>query len=289
MKKDIPEIINTALELDNNLLGEYFVLHQKESCLKPELFFGMLMAELKTQRKKLVWQGFDLDGFMRLASQFNILEEFLNNQLILVRETNENSSGTIWTPSEGLTSKDLPPYIEAVESDCTNSDHLKFLEKISEGLLKEDLKIDDAITGTKNPDVQDKDSQKPVFENKINRMPIDQVRIFFTPLIETKNKNGDNWMEPEAFEIFIRRSFAKEESLSKPDINLGKGTKGAIIELFYQFYRHCVDKNHISRRDKKPFVKLLRDAFNTGIFNNLDDDSFNDKAKWGWPDFKSKV
>ena len=106
MKKEIPEIINTALELDNNLLKEFFKLHQTESGLKPELFFGMLMAELKIKRKKIIWQGFDLTGYMRLASQFNILEDFLNKQLIFFQGTDENSSGTIWTP----------------ESDCKDSD-----------------------------------------------------------------------------------------------------------------------------------------------------------------------
>jgi hypothetical protein len=304
---DIQKIINSALELDKNHLREYFKLYQKESGLKPILFFEFVLDEIKEKRKKINTdfsriheekchysiinsrQVDELAWRMKLIAGLIVLEDFLKSELDFLRRRNKNSRDPILTPDEGLTSKVVPPIIKADKLDFNDSNDLKYLEKISESRLKEDLKIDDAITGTKNPDVQDKDSQKPVFENKINRMPIDQVRLFFTPLIETENKNGDNWMEPEAFEIFIRRSFVEETSLSKPDINLGKGTKGAIIELFYQFYRHCVDKNHISRRDKKPFVKLLRDAFNTGIFNNLDDDSFNDKAKWGWPDFKSKV
>ena len=302
MKKDIPEIINSALGLEKNLLKEYFELHQKESGLKPELFFEFVLVEIKERKKKIntdfsrideekyhysieySYQVADLAGRMKLAAGLIVLEDFLKKQLHLLRKTNKNSSGPIWSPDEGLTSKVLPPFIRSDKLDGNYSNNLKSLEKISENHLKENLKIDDANTDTKNLDVQNIDSPKI-----INRMPIDQIRLFFTPLIETENKNGDNWMEPEDFEIFIRRSFAKEESLSKPDINLGKGTKGAIIELFYQFYCHCVYENHISRRDKKPFVKLLRDAFNTGIFNNLDDDSFNDKAKWGWPDFKSKV
>jgi hypothetical protein len=304
---DIQKIINSALKLDKNHLKEYFELHQKESGLKPILFFEFVLGEIKEKRKNIntdfsriheekyhysiinSHQVDELASRMKFIAGLIVLEDFLKSQLDFLGRRNKNSRGPILTPDEGLTSKVVPPIIKADKLDFNDSNDLKYLEKISESRLKEDLKIDDAITGTKNPDVQDKDSQKPVFENKINRMPIDQVRLFFTPLIETENKNGDNWMEPEAFEIFIRRSFVEETSLSKPDINLGKGTKGAIIELFYQFYRHCVDKNHISRRDKKPFVKLLRDAFNTGIFNNLDDDSFNDKAKWGWPDFKSKV
>ena len=230
------------------------------------------------------YQVADLAGRMRFAAGLIVLEDFIIKQLDLLRKINKNSSDPIWTKDEGLISKVLPPIIGSDKLDGDYSNNLKSLEKISENHLKENLKIDDANTDTKNLDVQNIDSPKIII-----RMPIDQVRLFFTTLIETENKNGDNWMEPEDFEIFIRRSFTKEESLSKPDINLGKGTKGAIIELFYQFYCHCVHENHISRRDKKPFVKLLRDAFNTGIFNNLNNDSFNDKAKWDWPDFKSKV
>ncbi len=302
MKKDIPEIINSALGLEKNLLKEYFELHQKESGLKPELFFEFVLVEIKERKKKIntdfsridevkyhyseihSYQAADLAGRMRLAAGLNFLEDFLKRQLHLLRKTNKNSSDPTLTKDEGLTSKVLPPFIGSDKLDGDYSNNLKSLEKISEEHLKEDLKIDDANTDTKNLDVQNIDSPKI-----INRMPIDQIRLFFTPLIETENNKGDKWMSPESFEIFIRRSFAKEESLSKPDINLGKGTKGAIIELFYQFYCHCIYENHISRRDKKPFVKLLRDAFNTGIFNNLDNDSFNGKANWDWPDFKSKL
>jgi len=309
MKKEIPEIIDTALELDNSLLKEFFELHQKESGFKPEMFFELVWVKIREKRKKIntdfsrideekypysiidSYQVADLAGRMRLAARLIFLEDFLKKQLDLLRQFkfNKDLINPIWTKDEGLTSKVLPPFIGSDKLDDNYSNNLKSLEKISENHFKEGPKIKNTKTDTKNSDVQGQGTQTPIIEYPFNRMPIDQVRLFFTPLIETENKNGDNWMEPEDFEIFIRRSFAKEESLSKPDINLGKGTKGAIIELFYQFYRHCVDKNHISRRDKKPFVKLLRDAFNTGIFNNLDDDSFNDKAKWGWPDFKSKV
>jgi hypothetical protein len=304
---DIQKIINSALKLDKNHLKEYFALHQKESGLKPILFFEFVLGEIKEKRKNIntdfsriheekyhysiinSHQVDELASRMKFIAGLIVLEDFLKSQLDFLGRRNKNSRGPILTPDEGLTSKVVPPIIKADKLDGDYSNNLKSLEKISENHLKENLKIDDAKTDTKNSNVQGQGTQTPIIEYPFNRMPIDQVRLFFTPLIETENKNGDNWMEPEDFEIFIRRSFAKEESLSKPDINLGKGTKGAIIELFYQFYRHCVDKNHISRRDKKPFVKLLRDAFNTGIFNNLDDDSFNDKAKWGWPDFKSKV
>jgi predicted house-cleaning noncanonical NTP pyrophosphatase (MazG superfamily) len=304
---DIQKIINSALKLDKNHLKEYFALHQKESGLKPELFFEFVLGEIKEKKKNIntdfsriheekyhysiinSHQVDELASRMKFIAGLIVLEDFLKSQLDSLRRRNKNSSGPILTPDEGLTSKVLPPFIGSDKLDDNYSNNLKSLEKISENHFKEGPKIKNTKTDTKNSDVQGQGTQTPIIEYPFNRMPIDQVRLFFTPLIETENNEGNRWMSPESFEIFLRRSFEKESSLLKPDINLGKGTKGAIIKLFYEFYDHCVDKNYSSKRNKKPYVNLLRDAFNTGIFNNLDDDSFNDKAKWGWPDFKSKV
>jgi HAD superfamily phosphatase (TIGR01681 family) len=109
-----------------------------------------------------------------------------------------------------------------------------------------------SISGSEaNPNSDSSEGGQEVpLENEFNRMPIDQVALFFIPLIETENSAGEKWMTPESFDIFLRRSFGKEKSLQKPEIKLGKGTKGAIIELFYKFYSHCIDKNHSSKREK---------------------------------------
>jgi len=266
MKKDILEIINTALELDNNLLGEYFALYQKESGLKPELFFGMLMAEIRKQGKEnnidfsriddedyhytiiKSYQGNDFKGYMKLASGLYILEEFLKKQLYLLGETNENSSGPIWTPKEGVTSKDLPPYVEADELDCNDS-------------------------GSDNSD--------KVENLLINEMPIEHVKNHFKKLVEKKNNGSEHWMTPEDFDVFIRRSFGLKLDLAKPKINIGPAGKYAVVKLFYLFYEECLD--YMPNNKKEPFVNLLKDAFITTRFNDLLIDNFKkNKNKYKW-------
>jgi hypothetical protein len=119
-------------------------------------------------------------------------------------------------------------------------------------------------------------------ENKWNELPIEDVQSFFSKLVIKKNKKGENWMTSEEFELFLRRSFGEELDLKKPEINMGKGTKGIIIQLFYEFYEYNLKHNSYATRDKSPFVKLLEEAFNTKIFYGLNIDNFNDKADWNW-------
>jgi len=118
--------------------------------------------------------------------------------------------------------------------------------------------------------------------NKFNELPIKIVQSYFSKLVDQKNKNGENWMTSEDFDIFLRRSFGNELDLKKPEINMGKGSKGIIIQLFYEFYEYNLKHNSYATRDKSPFVTLLEEAFNTKIFYGLDSDNFNDKADWNW-------
>lgn len=268
---DIQKIINTALELDNNLLKEFFELHQKESGLKPELFFGLLKVEIKKRRKKLnidfsriddedyqytinskieSYQGNDYNGFMRLASGLYILEEFINKKRYLPLETNENYNGSIWTPSEGSITKDLTSYVEADELDCNDS-------------------------GSDNSD--------KVENLLINEMPIEDVKNHFKKLVEKRNKNSQNWMTPEDFDVFIRRSFGLKLDLTKPKINIGPAGKYAVVKLFYLFYEECLIGNYMPNNKKEPFVNLLKDAFITPRFNDLLIDNFKKtKNKYEW-------
>lgn len=266
---DIQKIINSALGLEKNLLKEYFELHQKESGLKPELFFGLLKVEIKKRRKKLnidfsrideedyqysinaiveSYQGNDYNGFIRLASGLYILEEFINKKLYLLLETNENYNGPIWTPGKGLITKDLPSYVEADELDCNDSDSDN--SDIVENLL-------------------------------INEMPIEDVKNHFKKLVEKRNKDSKHWMTPEDFDIFIRRSFGLKLDLTKPKINIGSAGKYAVVELFYLFYEKCL--NYRPYNKKELFVNLLKDAFMTTRFNDLLIDNFKkNKNKYEW-------
>lgn len=121
-------------------------------------------------------------------------------------------------------------------------------------------------------------------KNNFNQMPIEEVRSHFKPLIEINNPKGVIWMTNEDFDIFIRRSFGKDESLEKPKINLGHGAKMALVKLFYQFYDKCQNEYLTQDRKKDFFLDLLKNAFNTDIFNNLDNSNFKSKKsmKFEW-------
>jgi hypothetical protein len=294
MKKDITEIINTALELDKDQIGLYFEFEQKESGQNPKLFLGFLKNEIKKQRKEFYidysrindedyaasiinsYSGNDINGFQKRACGLYILEEVIKKQLYLLRKTNENSSDILWIPEQDFILIDFSTFIEDDDSD-----DLKSLEKISESRLKEDLKINDTITDNKKIGVQGQGKQNPVFENKFNKMPIEEVQRIFTPLIESRNRANQYWMTRKNFDIFLRRSFCKEE-LNKPIINFSSSEKGCIIKLFYEFYKKSKKHPKITSILKKPYVELLENAFDTTDFFNLHNNNFCDRANCDW-------
>lgn len=174
-----------------------------------------------------------------------------------------------------------------VENDNEFNDLLK---SISENLNYDikpkipGIKVFAKETFLKRDNKINKESQPIEFENKFNQMPIEEVRSHFKPLIEINNPKGIIWMTKEDFEIFIRKSFGEDESLEKPKINLGHGAKMALIKLFYQFYDKCQNEYLTQDRKKDPFLDLLKNAFNTDIFNNLDKSNFKSKKsmKYIW-------
>lgn len=190
----------------------------------------------------------EIQGLKKRYSPFNPISERMKSSDYLEPEWNGKTLATI-----------------SSEYDLIFID-LCSLESTIEGLISQEFK-------QKDP---------PLLENKFNELAIEKVRSFFNKLVIKKNKKGENWMTPEEFELFMRRSFGEELDLEKPEINMGKGTKGIIIQLFYEFYEYNLQHNSFATRDKSPFVKLLEEAFNTKIFYGLDNDNFNDKADWNW-------
>jgi len=119
--------------------------------------------------------------------------------------------------------------------------------------------------------------------NKFNQMKIEDVRNHFLPLIKTKNPKKVIWMTTSDFEIFLKRSFDMQTDLSKPKINLGHGAKYATVKLFYKFYEKCQNEYLTQNRNKDPFVELLKNAFDTSLFNDLTNENFKgDKSKYEW-------
>jgi hypothetical protein len=120
-------------------------------------------------------------------------------------------------------------------------------------------------------------------QNKFNSLRFEEVRNHFKPLFEKKNPSGQNWMKDEDFEIFLKRSFGLQTELPKPKINFGSTGKFAVVKLFYLFYEKCLNEDITQNRKKDPFVKLLKEAFDTDSFNKLSNDNFKkDKNQYEW-------
>ncbi|EKB47250.1 hypothetical protein B879_04150 [Cecembia lonarensis LW9] len=132
-------------------------------------------------------------------------------------------------------------------------------------------------------DVNEYTAKGNEIENKFNQMPMDEVRQHFRPLIEKKNPKKKDWMTNKDFDIFLRRSFGGETDLPKPKITLGHGAKYALVKLFYLFYDKCQIEYYNQNRNKEPFLNLLKDAFLTKEFDDLDTSNFkksNSNYEW---------
>ncbi|MEB2779994.1 hypothetical protein U3A58_06295 [Algoriphagus sp. C2-6-M1] len=167
-----------------------------------------------------------------------------------------------------------------------NEQNLKTLENFIRQyelrtLQKEFLKKANKAQSSKD-DAETKKNEEGI-KNIFNSMPIEQVREHFRPLTEKENPKKMVWMTSEDFEIFLSRSFGKVEDLEKPKINLGHGAKLALVKLFYQFYEKSQIEYYSQNRSKEPFLNLLKDAFLTKEFNDLDASNFkasNSKYEW---------
>lgn len=125
--------------------------------------------------------------------------------------------------------------------------------------------------------------EKNTIENKFNQMPMDEVREHFKQLIEKKNPNKDVWMTKQNFDVFLKRSFGGQTNLPKPNINIGNRGKFAIVKLFHNFYEKTLDHPYNGPREKDKVFNLLKDAFNTSIFEKERKDNFkSDKSKYPW-------
>lgn len=152
--------------------------------------------------------------------------------------------------------------------------------KIDRVDLHQPASNDDSSPGTTDP--KNNSTEGKVTKNRFNSMSIEDVRIFFEVLVKKRNNSGKIWMSESGFEIFVRRSFGKED-LKKPKINLGSRDKMAVVRLFWLFYDRCQNLDLQENRKKIPFLELLKDAFDTNEFEALRSDNFKlDKSKYVW-------
>ncbi len=143
------------------------------------------------------------------------------------------------------------------------------------------LELSDEFLRWLNDDFTDLDKTK----NKFNTIPIKEVIQFFEVLKTHRNKKGKGnfWMTEQDFNIFIKRSFNEETDLVKPKINIGSGDKLAISKLFWLYYDYCQKNDYCQNNNKKPFLDLLKNAFDTTKYDSLLIDNFKyDKSNYIW-------
>lgn|GEM_PF-3259105 len=132
-------------------------------------------------------------------------------------------------------------------------------------------------------DKKQKDTRSDELKNNFNSIPIEAIRDHFSPLIERKKSNDKIWMTKEDFEIFLKRSFGLQIELSKPKINVGSKGKFALVKLFHDFYSKTLEHPYNGPRKTEKVFNLLKDAFDTPIFDDLRKDNFkSSKSKHDW-------
>lgn len=248
MKYTVSKILETAVRINRQIIEAFLVEEQTKSGYSDQVFFGMLNDEIQVVSMKFKTKGEKYEWFKQFDDVLPVLE--LNDMLKFFSEFESR--------------------VEQFElvGEIVNK---LFEQSISDTEVKP------------NPDESNIEYEEVPLENKFNTMPMVQVRSFFKPLVTKKNRDGKHWMTEEDFEIFLKRSFGKID-LPKPNINFGKSDKGAIKKLFFLFYEECLIESISENNSKDRFIPLLKNAFNTPLFDELTNDTFqkrDSKYEWG--------
>lgn len=117
-------------------------------------------------------------------------------------------------------------------------------------------------------------------ENQFNKMPLDQVKIYFRPLTEGKSKNGKPFLTEEQFCKFIERAFEDMTDVPALTLNLGTGERTTVRGLFYAFYLTCTLDFQFepTRHCKEKYVRLLTNHFTNYEYSTVSA-GFNTKKR----------
>jgi hypothetical protein len=262
---DASIIFNTAINLNSGTIEKYLIEEQKKSSFSPQVFFELLLSH--TKRMSISKEIEHLKGrVLELTYELKIFDlEDAPTLSNLSREYNRSKK----------TKK-----LEEAKSKAIN---YELFNEIVNRLREQSISTSEGspISDSGQPKKVNHLEENPLV-NRFNSMPIEQVRSFFEPLIKTKNRDMEFWMTEENFDIFLRRSFGKEE-FPKPQIKIGRAGKGAVMKLFFEFYEECLIESISENNSKAMFIPLLRDAFDTDIYNNLKETSFQKRdSKHNW-------
>jgi len=262
MEINASKIFNTAINLNSGTIKKYLIEEQKKSSFSPQVFFDLLLSHTK-----------------KISISKEI--EYLNGKVLEL------------TYDLKIFDEEVAPTLSDLNREYNRTKKTKKLEEAKAKAINHELfyeivnrLFEQSISGTgakPNPD----DRKEEVIEeevslvSKFNGMAMEQVRAFFMPLVTKKNKDGKQWMTEEDFEIFMKRTFL-EIDLPKPKINVGHGNKYAVVSLFYKFYDFCDSENFTENNKKEPYLSLLKNAFNTTTFNDVELSNFKVKSKYSW-------
>ena len=257
MKKDFHiELINAFNEPDQ-AQWDYLDNLRKET----ELSKAGFIAKLKEANNNIfqAWKSLEMNSKLRLPEVQNLGFPF-NSFLYYphLKDFSTQFQGHIY--EQHL--KDLENFIKLYELRILQKEFLKKAKKAQSSKEK------------KEPENNEEE-----IKNTFNSMPIEQVREHFRPLTYKKNKvlGGEIWMTEKDFDTFIKRSF-EGKKLEKPNIKLGSRGKGAVVKLFHQFYSKAFNGD-FEMRGKEKYLELLKDSFDTSIFENVIISNFKSDEK----------
>lgn len=246
MEYTVSKILETAVRINRQIIEAFLVEEQTKSGYSDQVFFGMLNDEIQVVSMKFKTKGEKYEWFKQFDDVLPVLE--LNDMLKFFSE-----------------------FESRVEQ-------FELVGEIVNKLFEQSI----SGTGAKpNPDGRKEEVVEVSSISKFNGMSMKDVRSFFLPLVTKKNKNGKQWMTEEDFEIFMKRTFL-EMDLSKPKIKVGHGNKYAVVALFYKFYDFCDSENITENNKKEPYLSLLKNAFDTTTFNNVELSNFKVKSNYSW-------
>jgi len=259
---DASIIFNTAIIQDSRTIEKYLIEEQKKSNNSPQVFFGLLLSHTKK---------------ISISKEIEYLKGRVLELTYELKIFDLEDAPTLSNLSREYNRTKKTKKLEEAKSKAIN---YELFNEIVNRLWEQ------SISGSEvNPNADDsnvEDEEVPL-ENKFNGMSMKQVRSFFMPLVTKKNRGGKHWMTEDDFEIFLKTSFLKID-LTKPKINIGKSDKGAIKKLFFLFYEECLNESFSENNSKDRFVTLLKNAFNTPLFDDLTNDTFqkrDSKYEWG--------
>jgi hypothetical protein len=258
METNISEVLKTAIELDELLIEKYLLEQQKKSTDSYQIFFG----RLKSKIKKLYREPAD---HLLLNFDNELLEWFFEVGLF---------DRSIWNKlasSKSYMRMNLP-HLEKLISQFKLVKNI--VNRLSEQSFLEPETTATVERNQSSPEIQ--------LINNFNSMEMKDVIAHFRPLVRKKNNDKSLWMTEEDFNLFLKRSFSQEEGLPKPKIKVGNTGKYAVVSLFYQFYQKCLSEDISKNNKKEPFIRLLKDAFDTTKFNKIIPSNFKIKGKYNW-------